>query len=300
MSNEVMKKDEKNTQITPVNQMKSLLSNKGMMQMFDNALKQNAGAFISSLIDLYNGDNCLQNCEPKDVAMEALKAATLNLPINKQLGFAYIVPYGKSPQFQIGYKGYIQLAMRTGQYENINAGAVYEGERIKQNRLAGTMEIAGDKTSDKEIGYFAYFKLINGFEKCLYMTKEEVENHAKKFSKSYSSKNSVWQTDFSSMATKTVLRLLLSKYGVMSTQMMDVIAHETDSELKQDIESAKQANTTIIDAEIVQEQQLKNAYTAKDEKDQITAKDTTGEEFMPAKEEFDKQADDAFAIEPPF
>lgn len=233
------------TQVTPINQMKNLLANKGINQMFEQALKMNAGAFISSLIDLYNSDGYLQKCEPKDVAMEALKAATLNLPINKGLGFAYIVPYGKAAQFQIGYKGYIQLAMRTGQYKHINAGAVYEGEEVKENRLAGTVEILGDKKNDNETGYFAYFKLTNGFEKCLYMSKQEMTTHAQRFSKAF--KNGPWQSDFSAMATKTVLRLLLSKYGVLSTQMQEAIAKENDEQLQQQIN--QNANKEVIDIE---------------------------------------------------
>ena len=242
MSNEIQKQ---NMSPSPINQMKELVNNTALNKMFKDALKENSGAFLSSLIDLYNSDTNLQKCKAKDVIMEALKAATLKLPINKQLGFAYIVPYKDVPQFQLGYKGYIQLAMRTGQYQNLNAGIIYEGMEIKNNYLAGTIEIHGDKQSDNEIGYFAYFKLINGFEKCLYMSKEDITKHAQKFSKTYSFKGSSWQTNFSAMALKTVTRLLLSKYGILSTEMQTAITNEADQELGQEIE--QKANKTVID-----------------------------------------------------
>ena len=242
MSNEIQKP---NTALSPINQMKELVNNTALNKMFKDALKENSGAFLSSLIDLYNYDTNLQKCKAKDVIMEALKAATLKLPINKQLGFAYIVPYKDVPQFQLGYKGYIQLAMRTGQYQNLNAGIIYEGMEIKNNYLAGTIEIHGDKQSDNEIGYFAYFKLINGFEKCLYMSKEDITKHAQKFSKTYSFKGSSWQSNFSAMALKTVTRLLLSKYGILSTEMQTAITDEADQELSKEIE--QKANKTVID-----------------------------------------------------
>lgn len=242
MSNEIQKSS---TALSPINQMKELVNNTALNKMFKDALKENSGAFLSSLIDLYNSDTNLQKCKAKDVIMEALKAATLKLPINKQLGFAYIVPYKDVPQFQLGYKGYIQLAMRTGQYQNLNAGIIYEGMEIKNNYLAGTIEIHGEKQSDNEIGYFAYFKLINGFEKCLYMSKEDITKHAQKFSKTYSFKGSSWQSNFSAMALKTVTRLLLSKYGILSTEMQTAITDEADQELSKEIE--QKANKTVID-----------------------------------------------------
>ena len=248
MSNEIQKQ---NMSLSPINQMKELVNNTALNKMFKDALKENSGAFLSSLIDLYNSDTNLQKCKAKDVIMEALKAATLKLPINKQLGFAYIVPYKDVPQFQLGYKGYIQLAMRTGQYQNLNAGIIYEGMEIKNNYLAGTIEIHGEKQSDNEIGYFAYFKLINGFEKCLYMSKDEITKHAQKFSKTYNFKGSSWQSNFSAMALKTVTRLLLSKYGILSTEMQTAITDEADQELSKEIE--QKANKTVIDIADYQE-----------------------------------------------
>lgn len=230
-----MLQKQENKMVSPVNQMKNLLENKGMQNLFADAVKENKDRFLASLIDLYNGDTYLQGCDPKEVAMEALKAATLNLPINKSLGYAYIVPFknkGKlTPQFQIGYKGYVQMAQRSGQYRSLNAGIIYEGMEIKKNYLKGTFEIVGEPKSEKVIGYFAYFELLNGYEKALYMTKDEVIKHAETYSQSYSSNFSPWKKQFDEMAQKTVLKRLLSKYGVLTTEFEKAMKEDEDREV---------------------------------------------------------------------
>lgn len=211
--------------VRPVDRLKYILSAESVQEQFKSVLAENAGAFVASIIDLYNTDKYLQACDPGAVVMEALKAASLKLPINKQLGFAWIVPYKKKdgqqiPTFQIGYKGYIQLAMRTGAYRYINSDVVYEGELVMQDKLTGEIEInTAKRTGDKKIGYFAFIETLNGFRKTLYMTMAEVTAHAKQFSKSYGKSNSPWSSDFDAMALKTCLRLLLSKYGIMSVEM---------------------------------------------------------------------------------
>ena len=211
----------------PIDALKSILKAPSVEEQFQNTLKENTGAFIASIIDLYNGDKSLQECEPKQVVMEALKAATLKLPVNKSLGFAYIVPYktknGMIATCQIGYKGYIQLAMRTGKYRIINADMVYEGELKTVDKLTGEIDFTGEKQSDEVVGYFAHIEMVNGFAKTLYMTKEEIITHAKKYSKSYGYSSSAWQTDFDAMAKKTVIRNLLSHYGYLSVEMVGAI-----------------------------------------------------------------------------
>jgi recombination protein RecT len=215
----------KATVARPIDKLKHILAAESVQEQFKSVLAENAGAFVASIIDLYNTDRTLQMCDPKNVVMEALKAASLKLPINKQLGFSWIVPFKNKqgqyiPTFQLGYKGYIQLCMRTGAYRYINADVVYEGELVKHDKLTGEIEIDPDKrTSDKKIGYFAFIETLNGFRKTLYMSVEEVTKHAQQYSKSYGNKNSVWVTDFDAMALKTCLRLLLSKYGIMSVEM---------------------------------------------------------------------------------
>lgn len=232
-----------------VKQIKKVLKSPSVQEQFENALGENSGNFVASIIDLYNNDDYLKKCDPNSVVMEALKAATLKLPINKQLGFAYIVPYGGKPEFQIGYKGYIQLAMRTGKYKHLNAGKVFKGEEVNEDRLTGNIEITGEKDSNKVKGYFAYMELVNGFSKVVYWTKKEIIDHAKKFSKSYSNKSSAWQTNFDAMAKKTVLRNLLSKYGIMTTEMMTAFSKENsyspEEEAAQEID--QNANQDPID-----------------------------------------------------
>lgn len=211
----------------------TILSQDVVKSRFNDILGKNANAFMSSIISATKSNPSLGDCEPQSVISSAVIAATLNLPIQSNLGFAHIVPYNqkdqngnqvKVAQFQMGYKGFIQLALRTAQYKNINASEVYEGELINHDRITGEVELdTKKKRSNKVIGYVAYFKLINGFEKMLYLTKEQVEGHGSKYSKSYSNKYGRWQQDFDSMALKTVIKMLLSKYGILSVDMQTAI-----------------------------------------------------------------------------
>jgi len=230
----------------PATKMRLVLADESTQEQFKNILKENAGAFVASILDIYTSDRYLQDCDPKAVVMECLKAATLKLPINRQLGFAYIIAYNKVPQFQMGYKGYIQLAMRTGQYRYINADIVYEGIKVTKDLLTGAVHFSGEPTSDKIQGYFAHFETLNGFSKTTYMTQEGVKAHAKQYSKSYGKPGSAWSTDFDAMAVKTPLRLLLSKYGVMTTEMEQAIISERDEEQDIQAEIAENANREVI------------------------------------------------------
>lgn len=245
-------------QLTSIQKFKSVMQAPSVAEQFQNALGENKEAFVASLIDLFNTDNKLQQCKPKEVIMEALKAAVLKLPINKALGFAYILPFNKNtkmpngelvkiptPTFIIGYKAYIQMAMRTGQYRTINADIVYEGEVQKVNKLTGEISFDGERSSDKVVGYFAYFELLNGFSKTLYITLLDIAKHAKKYSPSLKYERSItpeslmrlagqdptglgWTGDFDSMALKTVVRNLLSKYGFLSIEMQTAITKDTE------------------------------------------------------------------------
>lgn len=198
----------------------SLVASTSVKRRFEEMLGKKAAGFLSSVISIVNGNDQLKACDPNKVLACAAVAASMDLPINPNLGLAYIVPYKGQPQFQMGYKGYIQLAMRSGQYQKIEVNEVYEGEIKIVNRFTGDFEINPEgRTSDKVVGYLAYFRLINGFEKYEYMTVEQVEAHAKRFSQSYGKGFSPWTTDFDAMAKKTVLKRLLSKYGILSIDM---------------------------------------------------------------------------------
>lgn len=216
---------------TPAQLMNSILNSDHTKKLLENTLKENAGSFAASVLDLYNTDTYLQKCDPKQVFGECLKAASLKLPINKQLGFAYVVPYKGVPQFQLGYKGMIQLAMRTGSYKHINAGIVYEGEYKGENKLTGDIDLSGERVGDEIIGYFAYIETINGFSKALYWTKEKVIAHAMRFSQSYKSGSAIWKEHFHEMAQKTVLRNLLSKWGIMSVEMITAVTDDAPADM---------------------------------------------------------------------
>ena len=214
----------KNT-ITAAKEAKTL---KGMLEMpayknkFNEMLGKKAAGFMSSIIAVTNNNKYLAKANPATVIGAAAQAAMLDLPINQSLGFAYIVPYGSEAQFQLGYKGYIQLAQRSGQYVDIGAKTVYEGELEYESRLLDKFKF-GERTGDKVIGYLAYFRLTNGFEKMLFMELDEMIAHAKKYSKNYKGGTDKWGlTDFNTMAEKTVLKRLLSKYGPLSIESIQM------------------------------------------------------------------------------
>lgn len=201
----------------------------------NDLLGKRAPQFITSLVSAANNDKNLAACEPQSVVTAALTAASLDLPVNSNLGFAYLIPYKNnkesktSCQFQMGYKGFIQLAQRSGFYKTINASEVREGEIVKQDRLSGEIEFAWidddtEREKKKIIGYVAYFRLLNGFEKTFYWTKEKCEAHAKKYSKNYAKYGSgLWKDAFDDMAKKTVLKLLISKFGPLNTQLQKAL-----------------------------------------------------------------------------
>lgn len=266
-----------------VDVLKGILNAPSVVEQFQNALAKNAPTFIASVIDLYNGDSKLQLCDPKAVVMEALKAAVLKLPINKALGYAYIIPFNNSkkddrgnwikvmePTFQMGYKGYIQLAMRTGQYRTLNADMVYDGELRKVNKLTGEIAFDGEKLSDKVIGYFCYFELLNGFSKTLYMTVEQMAAHAKRYSKGLKSETTVeslmnlanlpvaadsktvgWMGNFHGMALKTVIRILLSKYGYLSIEMQQAFGDDIQGDTRDEL-IQEHGNSQAMDIAVVQ------------------------------------------------
>lgn len=250
---------------TGIAKLKAVLNAESVQEQFQNALAENKDLFIASIIDLYNGDKSLQECNPNAIVMEALKAAVLDLPVSRSLGFAYIVVYKNkkkvtdphtgrvdyvtvpTPTFIPGYKGYIQLAMRTGQYRTINADMVYEGELRTVNRLSGEVALDGKRTSDKVVGYFCYFQLLNGYSKTLFMSVEEMAKYAKRYAPGIKKETTVaqliakandgivsksvgWEGNFNDMALKTVIRRLISKYGYLSIKMQNAIGHDTEAE----------------------------------------------------------------------
>lgn len=250
LKNQLAKKGTGNSLIG--NTVKGLMENPSIKKRFEGVLKEKAPQYMSSIVNLVNSDTNLQKCDGMSVIASCMVAATMDLPVDKNLGYAWVVPYGSRAQFQMGYKGYIQLALRTGQYKAINVVEIREGELVSWNPLTEEIEVDFSKReSDAVIGYAGYFKLINGFEKTVFWTKEEVNNHANKFSKTINSKNSVWKSNFDAMAKKTVLRNLLSKWGILSIEMQKAYTADEgliNKEFMDDVENV-QANVDDIQEE---------------------------------------------------
>ena len=212
--------------------LNSLLDSEGYRKRFDELLGKRSPQFVSSIISMVNGDKNLQQAfmnAPITVVQSALKAATFDLPIDPTLGYAYIVPfnnkkddgsYRMEASFVIGYRGLLQLAMRTGAYEKINVVDVREGELVSYNRL--TEDVVLDFVEDEDerdalpiIGWCGYYRLTNGMEKTIYMSRKQIVKHEEKNRKGkYMGKG--WRTDFDAMAAKTVLRRLIGKWGILS------------------------------------------------------------------------------------
>lgn len=267
---------------------KNILANEGMKKKFTEILGKKAPGFMASILSLYNGDTNFSKVDGYSVVNSALIAATLDLPINKEFGFAWIIPYGKQAQFQVGYKGYVQLALRTGQYKNLNVIEIYDGQLKAFNPL--TEEIELDLSSSFEIGerkllgYAFYMKLLNGFEKTIYWPIEKVKAHAQKFSKTYN--NGPWKTDFDAMARKTVLKNGLTKWGILSVEMqkaievdqatidksinnLDDLTHE-DLNYPDNPNGEDKEENTVVDAEY---QETSNNEISIKEEDQTKEKD---------------------------
>lgn len=200
---------------------------------FNELLGKRSSSFITSVLQITASNDLLKNADPITVYQAAAVSATLDLPLNNNLGFAYIVPFRNTKlnkteaQFQLGYRGYIQLAMRSGQFKTISVSPIYEGQLVEENPLTGFEFDFKKKTSDKIIGYAAYFKLINGFEKTLYSSIEEVTAHAKKYSQTFKKGFGLWKDDFNAMACKTVLKMLLSKYAPLSVEMQTAVTSDS-------------------------------------------------------------------------
>lgn len=242
---------------TPLSQLKDMLRSDNIKTRFREILGTKAPGFISSILSVANS-SLVNVSDANSIMNAAVIAATLDLPINPNLGYAAIVPYNDKKtrtciaQFQIQYKGLVELALRSGQFASLIDEVVYEGQLIRKNKFTGTYEFDEDaKTSDKVIGYMAYFRLLNGFEKTFYMTIEEVEKHAKAYSRSYQKGFGVWVDNFDVMARKTVLKLLLSKYAPKSIQMQQALTFD-QAVVKNDLttaETIEEAEITYIDNE---------------------------------------------------
>ena len=228
------------------------IQTEGYKKLINNTLgdSKRASKFIASISSAVATNQQLQKCDAGSILSGALLGEALNLSPSPQLGQYYLVPYEKkekvngqwvtvetNAQFQLGYKGYIQLAIRSGQYQDIDVIEIHEGEYLGRDKLTGKqkfefIEDESERENKPIIGYLAYFEYLNGFKKNLFWTKEKMEKHAKEYSQAYASdlKNktqySFWSKDFDNMAFKTMLRQLISKWGVMSIEMQEALVKD--------------------------------------------------------------------------
>lgn len=214
------------------------IMNERTQEYLSKVLGEKKNSFVNNVTALVSNNAQLQKCDPMTIMYAAIKATALNLPLDSNLGFAYVIPFynGKEQkheaQFQLGYRGYLQLAIRSGQFKTINVRDVREGEIVGEDFITG--ELTFRKREHREelppIGYVAFFELINGFRKMEYWSVEDMNKHGLKYSQTYSNERtkaySKWATDFDAMAKKTALKLLLAKYAPMSVEMQQAIVSD--------------------------------------------------------------------------
>lgn len=204
-------------------------------KLINNTLrdKQTAQRFIADVSTLVGLNPMLQDCEPSSIVSGALAVYTMGLSLSPSLGQSYLVPYqtkyGNKAQLQVGYKGFIQMAQRSGQFLRLGVRVVHEGEYQGQDEFGDDMfKFSHDCDNNPVVGYFAYFRLLNGFRKTMYWTVDQCKQHAKKYSKAYGTGKSTdnWTYNFDQMACKTVLKLLLNRYAPLSAELQQAIKYD--------------------------------------------------------------------------
>ena len=293
-----------NNQIAPLKAFNLFIANPKTQDYLTTVLADKKASFVNNITALVTNNATLQVCKPDTLMFACLKATALDLPLDQNLGFAYVLPYKDNKkgetlaQFQMGYKGFVQLALRTGQFKTLNATEVHEGELVDEDFVTGelTFKKAENRESLPVICFVAYFKLLNGFEKYLYMTMAEMKAHALRFSQTYKRGYGLWADKemFNSMAKKTVLKLLLSKYAPLSVEMQSALkadqavlkseenAEYVDSE--PDVQQQPEVQTESAQAKAAEVQAqveaMKQRRAAKVEEEDLPAADgETGEMF---------------------
>lgn len=207
--------------------LKSALNAPSVKAKFEEMLGKRSSQFMTSITSVVTNNTLLQKADVNSIIMGSAVAASMDLPLNPNLGYAALVPFnskdGCFAQLQIMVKGWTELFLRSGQCQSIICETVYEGQLVKKNKFTGEYVFDEDaKKSDKIIGFMAYFKLTNGFEKYDYMTVDEVKAHAQRFSQTYRKGAGIWKDHFEAMAQKTVLKRLLTKYAPKSIEMQQM------------------------------------------------------------------------------
>lgn len=222
-------------------------------QRFINLLGEAGGrSYVESVVIAVSNNQALQRCSPKSIFISAMRAASLKLSVDPALRQAHLVPYGNDATLIVDYHGLLTLSTNTGYYEKApHVSEVYEGETVKTNRLTGEIEIGGEKTSNTIIGWLAYFKAKNGTERWEYMTNEQIDAHAQKYNpKGFSNANGVWNKEREKMRRKTVLRILLTKWGNFSPEVVSLIKQdEPDNIIDATFEMPADENIEVVEAE---------------------------------------------------
>lgn len=234
----------------------ALISTKGYQSLINNTLKdpKRAQRFVASITSAVATNPALQECDPATILSGALLGESLGLSPSPQLGQYYLVPFNntkkgcKDAQFQLGYKGYVQLALRSGYYKHLNVLSVKEGELTHWDPISEeiTLDLIPDETAREKaptVGYVAMFEYLNGFRKTIYWSREKMENHAIRYSKGYAAKKgyTFWEKDFDAMAYKTMLRQLISKWGIMSIDLQAAFEQDIVTEQEADYIQAEAA-----------------------------------------------------------
>jgi len=229
MANEV-----KTRPMTGLQKFNAMLENPRTQEYLTNVLQEKKQTFVSNMVALVSSNKALSECDPSTIMFSCLKATALSLPLDPALGMAWVLPYRDNKSnttvatFQLGAKAYIQLALRTAQYRKINVRDVREGEIVGEDFVSGDMQfkkLDKDRDSAPIIGFVAMFELVNGFSKQLYMSVDELNKHGKRYSQTYRKGYGLWadETMKYAMMEKTILKRLLSKYGVLSVEMQQAI-----------------------------------------------------------------------------
>ena len=259
--------------------VKQFVNMDATQKRFKDVLGKRAAQFTSSLVSLVNSNQDLQKVDAASVVNSAFVAASLDLPVNSSLGYMYIVPYGSIAQPQIGYKGYLQLAQRSGQYKIITVSEIYQDELISWDPLTESFEyeLHRDKPRDKETpaGYYGHFELLNGFQKTVYWTHQQIDDHRKQFSqaggKGKDNPKGVWANHYNSMALKTVIKDLLTKWGPMTVDTQAASLAEV-GDYEQVVKEDPRDVTPEQTEDNAQVQSLINSYNEAQQEQQTTKK----------------------------
>ena len=213
---------------TGIKGISQFLQQDNVKSRFTEILGDKSSAFLASILSAVNSNDQLKNADQNSIFMSAMLAASLDLPINNNLGHAYLIPFNSKQkdgtykvlcQMQVSAKGFVQLAIRSGQFKTISDAVVYEGQLISENPLTGFEFDWKNKKSDKVIGFVSYFRLLNGFESTFYMSDADMQKHGAKYSKTFNQTYGLWKTDYEKMGLKTVTKLNLSKNAPLSINM---------------------------------------------------------------------------------